>query len=220
MDNEKLKLISFAGVRHPDLPYYLARTLSGEGKQVLLIDNSELHDLFDSIHMSEDDKYTGETVIGNIHYLKDILFSKKAFEKFDYVIVYHGFHINDVLWDESSERFLMADTDRFHLRQIQREMDEAKNKDLVLLILDAYFEKIHEEDLAELLTLDPEKLRGILELPFDPSDLAALQSFQFNGKQSVRKTSSSMKDLLREIYGDLFGEIRKKDFTKILDRAD
>lgn len=213
-------MISFAGVRHPDIPYYLAKLLAGDGRQILLIDNSELHDLFSSLHMDEEDRTYGETAIGNIHCLKDIAYSKKAFDKFDYVIVYHGFDIDDTIWNESNGRYLMVNTDRYLLKIVRDRMIGEKSRSLSLLILDAYFEKLDEEDIAELLTLNTDDIRGVFTLPFDPVDMSTLQSFQFNGMQNVNKLSSAMKMLLHEIYNDLFGETNKRAFKRVLEMAD
>jgi hypothetical protein len=213
---EEMRIISFAGVHHADIVYHMAKLASLRSDQVLCIDNSERQDLIKSIHKAQDAE---SAEIGNITYLGNRAWSEAAYSTYSTTIIYHGMEIDSELWEHSTTRFFMIDTDRFHLLDARESLKEHQDKPLTLLAVDAYFEKIKEKDLPELLSIPEEIVEDIVTLPFEPDDIAALQSFQFNGIQRLKDTSGSMQDFMMILYCTIFGAMKKRDFRKLAAKA-
>jgi hypothetical protein len=213
---EKTRILSFAGVSHADIVYYMAKLAAVGREQVLCIDNSERLDLIRSIHKADGEE---SAQVGNILYLADRAWEEETYQKFDAVVIYHGMEIDREIWENSTERYFMVDTDRFDLLDAREALEAFHDQKLTLLVVDAFFEKIQEKDLPELLKLPEEMVEEIVPLQFEPDDLAALQSFQFNGIQKVKDTTGSMQDFLMTLYFRIYGPMKKRDFRKLAVKA-
>lgn len=194
----------------------MTKLAAARGDKVLCIDNTKKGDLFRSLHSVSGDE---DIKINDIRYARFAAWTPDVFNAYDTVIIYQDYDIDPEIWDGSTTRFVMADTDKYHLIDVRDALKKVPAKNITLLIMDAYFEKLHEDDMPDLLEVDTERILGLSVLPFEPEDLAALQAFQFNGLQRIGGTSKSMQEFLMEVYGDVYGEIKKKDFKKLAAKA-
>lgn len=211
------KLISFAGVERGDVVYYAAKLLAASEKSVLCIDNAKRHDLFNTVKEDmtgnnakeerKERRYINDfRYRGSIVYTKNAAYSAEAFNKFDYVIVYHGMNIDDEIWRNSNIRFVMTNTDRFDREDLSNALGKVEELPLHALIVDAFYGKIREKDFVESIVENEENIIGSATLSFDPTDLEAKQAWQYNGVQKLKVLSSSMKELLLYINEAVTGE--------------
>ena len=216
MAKANLRIISFAGVKHADIPYYMAKLLAIGRRNVLIVDNSEQHDLYQSIYKKHEMDIVN---VGNITYIKDIAWSPESFEKFEVVIIYHGEEIDRDIWENSTNRFLLMNTDRFDMERVRAGIPEG-SAPFVILMVDVYYGKIKAKDIPAFLNISDSMVNGIESLPFDEKDAAALEAFQFNGIQRVRDTSDSMKEFLLDIYKHLGGsDMKMRNFKEFIAAA-
>ena len=210
------KIISFAGVRHADIPYYMAKIMSTKGGYVLVIDNSYENDLYLAVQREEGSESALKQ--RNIFYMCNVCYDQSFFEKFASVVVYHGMDIDEEIWKASTDRYLMVNTDRFDMRAARDAVRDLEDQ-VTIIVVDAYYEKIKEPMVAKLLEITGTKLKDTLVLPAEPADRSALEAFQFNGVQRVAQTSKVMKELMQNLYQDLYGEIKAKLFKKVIAKA-
>lgn len=223
------KIVSFTGVERGDIVYYTAKLLAAGNKSVLCIDNAKRHDLFETVKEDmtgkaakgerQEKRYVNHFRFkGSIVYTKNALYSRDAFERFDYVLIYHGMDIDKLLFKKSDVRFVMTDTDRFNREDLSRALSAIKEElPVYALFVDVFYGKIREKEFVESLVENEEHLLGSATLSFDPVDVEAKQAWQYNGAQKVKVLSPSMKELLLFVNETITGVKNQKPKKLIAD---
>lgn len=210
------QIISFTGIDHPDVVYFLGKLLS-VNSTVLVIDNSERHNLYRDIHAGRGDDII---ITGKTAYMFDTALSD-AFSEFDYVIIYHGMKPDADLWKASSKRILMVDSDANNLSDIKTGLQKVSVKDMMdVMFCDLMYSKVTEENIVHILNIGGRTTDNVYNLPFDPDNIEILQMLEYNGKHAVKDITAGMSELLKDLYGTLTGtELKPRDFRKLIKAA-
>ena len=117
---ENIKIYSFVGLEHEEIPYYIAQALADKNKNVLVIDNSMKHTLFLSLDRLDESSDSVEA--GKIIFLRNKAFTDDSafLEKFDCVIVYHGMNPDFEMMDLSDRNVLVLNYLTADLRDIKK----------------------------------------------------------------------------------------------------
>lgn len=208
----KTKIFSFIGMERCDIPVYLSNLLTEKKVRVLVIDNSLSHDLFSSLKKAEEK--TSYVENGRIVYMKNKAYSPTAFEKFDSVIVYHGFNMDKELVEMSDKLIIAIDYFKSTMELFNDYIDVnwinevVENEKKILVYRDKLNTKVSEIYILRemgLSRIDEEYI-----ISFDETDLALYQNFIYNGKQSPKGISGELKTFLSMLNDDMYGKKRKK----------
>lgn len=214
---ENTKLISFVGMERCDIPYYLASQLEKKKLRVLVIDNSFGHDLFLSLKRPDEETFYLEC--GHIVYARDVALSEEFFEKFDVVIVYHGFNMDEDILLASNRVVFSTDYFKTTINQIWEYIDtdwinENIPKEKILML---YRDKMNSK-ISEKYILNKIGLVGLEEdfiISFDESNQCLYLNYIYNGIQDMKGASSELKTVINslkdEICGKKTGKLRKAE---------
>lgn len=213
---ENVKIYSFLGLEHEEIPYYIAQELSERKKNVLVIDNSMKHNLFLSLNRLDEESDSVEA--GNIIFLRNRGFSENNFKKFDCVVVYHGMNPDVELLEESDRNIFVLDYFRSDLRDIQRyvdieEMIQVCGEKLEYLFKDRASGKISEKYIKNIMDLPDVEEENILSL--DESDIAMKINFEYNGIQPIKGLSAETRKYVTSFVDEVItGQKQKKKEEK------
>ncbi len=204
-----MKVIVFAGTEKCDFCYYVSKILAKSREKVVVIDNSNSKELFTAMRHIEDDNEDlyiakrSETV-----YLKDIDYSPKFFEAFDYVIIYMGMAIDYALIKESDVSFMMPD---YHPRSL--EAMKGIDTDGMEFILRDKAGKLTDKAAAFMMEKNPAQIAGALS--FDVHDYACYLALLYNGRQSLAGLSGEYIDALAYAISKITGTTTKKAMAMV-----
>ncbi len=213
---ENNKIISFAGVKRGDVVYYIAKLLATFDEPVLVVDNSEQHDAFRSVHHKGD---RDEAYVKNITFVHDIAFSERMTSAFNYTVVYHGMDIEPTWWHNSDDRFIVTNYDRFDINDIRDSIARLEPETVGLIFTDKVSSKITEHYIVEVLNLPEEVIENAIEIPRDDSIEAAKQSLQHDKIYKVAKLPGTMKKALTDIFERVVPEDKKRKMDKVFAKA-
>ena len=203
------QLISYVGLERCDLVYYLQKLLAGLNKNVLVIDNSESHDLIITIA-----KFTGDEVIQRKRtiFLKDREIAGPI-DMFDYIIVYHGLNPDSDIIAKSDEIICCLTYDKIMLEKIKFAVELAEiEKPCHIIWRDKTSGKISEKNEEARLKLIA-KTHHITML--DPEDISMYVSLTHNGSQSLKKAKTEIANAVSAIVCDMTGA-KPSDIKKII----
>lgn len=208
-DENKTKIISIMGLPICDIPYYLTRILNSTGAKVLLIDNSSEHAIFNMLRKPQGDK---TAVIGNIVVIYNRRYSETFYNQFDYVVVYHGYEVNEEINQKSDLRFLETDYIQFTTNRIKQVLGNMHDLPYHIIYRDKISNKITEKIILKELGID--EPAGEYILTYNESDYMCYLNLLRNGSQQLKGTSADMKDFFKSVMPVLFPEIEKKQIAK------
>lgn len=203
------QLISYVGLERCDFVYYLQKLLAGLNKNVLVIDNSESHDLIITIA-----KFTGDEVIQRKRtiFLKDREIAGPI-EMFDYIIVYHGLNPDADIIAKSDEIICCLTYDKIMLEKIQFAVELAEiDKPCHIIWRDKTSGKISEKNEEARLKLVA-KSHYITML--DPEDISMYVSLTHNGSQSLKKAKTEVAAAVSAVACEITGA-KPNDIKKII----
>lgn len=215
-------IISFIGSENADLPYYLAKCLDGYGKTVLVLDNTRYGDAYYTQKRPDfvpQQAQEDAIQVKGITYHRNIAYSHRAFQCYDYVFILHGEYFEPSYLDNkiSDMIYLVSDFEPKHIRYIKShfmEEKEEKKYKVTLILKDMMNEKVSAKTIIKSLQantcFDIEKHYVI---PFDETDKKMYQSLSYNGTQKLKHLSSDYKDVLADIVSFMTGQ--ENDVKKI-----
>ena len=214
------KMLSIVGAERGDFPYFLARTFEEKKFRILVIDNSCSHDLFLSLnHADETSDYVerGRTVFMRNKTVEPD--ETGALEKFDIVIVFHGYNVDYDLIDLSDKLVCLTDylptTHRYIKEYIDMAYVNAFDKEnLYLVLLDKPSGKVSEQVIKNNLSLTGIENEAIIY--YDEGCYNAYINLCYNGAQSLKGLSAEYRNSLKEIREAILGETRR--MKKVNDR--
>lgn len=197
------------GLEKGDFPYFLSKSLDLLNKNVLVIDNSKMKDLYGSLNApginNEDDD---ETVQQNgVTFVKNIAYSHRAFLLYDYVIVFHGLEVNYDYLDVSDQTYLVCNYEPKYIKALKQKFYDLKKMCTVhILLRDKINDKISDNTVVSSLTNGTDiSVENVSVIPFDERDYGIYQSFTYNGVQKIKPLSADYLDVLAEITLKLTG---------------
>lgn len=203
------QIISYVGLERCDFVYYLQKLLAGLNKNVLLIDNSESHDLI--ITMA---KFTGDEVVQRKRttFLKDRKIGGPI-TMFDYVIIYHGLNPDSEMIAQSDDVICCLTYDKIMLEKIKFAVELAEiTKPCHIIWRDKTSNKISEKNEEARLRLIS-KTHHIA--PLDLVDMSMYVSLTHNGSQSLKKAKSELITAVQNITCDITG-FKSSDIKRII----
>ena len=200
---EDPKRIVFYGKEYGLLPYHVAALLKKEApeKEILLIDNSSMQDLYRPLPGTEDIKSAE-----NGYVLSRRLYDESFCKNFDYTIAYLGTYY-------SEEYLLNADHICLCLGYFPWEQDFMNEKSVIHhtegqtvigIFLDKVSGKISEKNILKNTPLQKGDHIYVSEL--DPADKACYLAYAYNGSQELSKMGNRWKELIVGLCSDITGK--------------
>ena len=205
-----MKLVTIMNSERCDFVYYLGRILSQLSVNVILIDNSEKHELFRTIQglLESDDKEEKSMIErGNVTYLKDVAYSPEFFASFDYIVVLMGNNHDEEYVNQSDLLFSMPDYRPDTLDDI------AGLPETAMYIMRDKAGKINEKSAAEIMNILPTQIVGSID--YDYNDYSAYLALLYNGRQRLKGLSQAMIEALAFVVAKA-SEKDEKDVLKAL----
>ena len=205
---DPVHIISFAGIERADLPFFLAKILEQrntiEGfRNVLLIDNSDSKNLFRIVDNDSD-----EVTLNRMTFMKNIGYDEKLFERYSFVIFYHGFDIDTEILNKSDLVVMSTDYDP-NTNRILVGLMSGYTGEIQMVYRDWATKKIKENLIEEMLEIDSSQveMRSIIKLNMD--DASAYIALLYNGNQ--RLNMSGLSELFMETLKYLTEKITGAD---------
>lgn len=210
-------LISVMGLNRCDFVYYLARILNAASKRVLVVDNSARHEMFECIPKVEGAEL-GQT--GDIYYMCQKAYSEAFFSQFDFVIVFHGLHINAELNEKSDYRFLETDYLANTTKDINKQL-ERQNTNLTYYVIfrDKVFNKITERMILEELGMQEKNINEQFEISYNEQDYMCYLGLLRNGAAQIKSTSTDMRSVLTIILKTIIPDKTPKEYKQIFKKV-
>ncbi len=212
------KLISVTGAERGDYPYFLSRMFEDKKLRVLVIDNSCSQDLFLALHNEDEKSDYVERGLTVFMRNKTVEPQKTgALEKFDIVIIYHGYHPDYDLIDMSDRLICLTDylpaTIRYITENIDMEyVNEFNKENFYLVYLDKPSGKISEQLIKKELMLTGVENEAMIY--FDEGSYNAYINLCYNGTQSLKGLSGEYRSSLKGICAAILGEVKKRKKDK------
>lgn len=208
---ENIKIYSFLGLEHEEIPYYIAQALADKNKNVLVIDNSMKHSLFLSLNRLDESSDSVEA--GKIIFLRNKAFTEESafLEKFDCIIVYHGMNPDFEMMDISDKNILVMNYLTADLRDIKKYVsleDVVEYENLAHLYKDKPSGKVSEAYVRKFLEIPP--VEDETTITFDENDLAMRVNFEYNGLQPVKGLSPETRAFVNSFVDEVTGKKKKK----------
>jgi len=213
------KMISFIGLEQSDIPYYLACELEQKKLRVLVVDNSFSHDLFKSIKKAETN--TDYQECGRIVYIQNVAYSNDFFEKFDVVIIYHGYNVDEKLLETSDKIVVYTnyfkDTAEMFFNYIDVDWinENIPAERTIMLFRDKLSNKIAEEYIQHRIGIT--EISEEYVISFDEGNLINYFNFTYNGKQKRSGISGEMKSFIDVLKNFVLGKKNKKSKTEVIE---
>ena len=181
-----------------DLVYFLAKLLEQYHdnmgyRSVLLIDNSYSKDLFAIFnqHDLSQDYYK----VNRITVQQDLDYSEEYFDKFTYVIFYHGFNADPEILKKSDLVVLQSDYMPANYNQLKHVLD-GYDGDVQVVFRNWLSKKIKESFIEKEIGLDPSRIEMSSVVKANMSDDIAYFYASHNGNQKI--SSANLSDLFAE----------------------
>ena len=211
---ENTKIVSFIGFERSDLPYFLSIMLKNKKYRTLVIDNSCTHDLF--LSLKRPDEETDHVEFDRNVYMRNKTVdvdNLESFDKFDVVIMYHGYNIEEDILQISDLTVLSLNyelsTMQYLKDYIDLEMVQSIPKEkLYVVYRDKVSTKIAEQYLMKQLGLSGIEQEYVIY--YDEGNYNAYINFCYNGVQSVKGITTELKAAINAIMVALIGNDKKK----------
>lgn len=214
-------LTTFLGAYRCSLPYYLSRVMQDLNQKTLVVDNTNDNTLFEIFKKTTDDDYVRRK---NVIYVKNRVFDKEVFSKFENVFVLMGQspdRIDFEVLKESDHLIILTEYDIFSLRQTKDILGilykqspnylSNKQRDVFMVWKNKCSSKIRERDVESKWRLSVTQ-RFIIPMSYEnEKNYIALSH---NGKGSLKSLTKEYKSCLN----DLADSITKNQKTRQIKR--
>lgn len=198
IEENRYHIASVVGMERADLVYFLAKLLEQYHdnmgyRSVLLIDNSYSKDLFAIFnqHDLSQDYYK----VNRVTVQQDLDYSEEYFDKFTYVIFYHGFNADPEILKKSDLVVLQSDYMPANYNQLKHVLD-GYDGDVQVVFRNWLSKKIKESFIEKEIGLDPSKIEMSSVVKANMSDDLAYFYASHNGNQKI--SSANLSDLFAE----------------------
>lgn len=198
IEENRYHIASVVGMERADLVYFLAKLLEQYHdnmgyRSVLLIDNSYSKDLFAIFnqHDLSQDYYK----VNRITVQQDLDYSEEYFDKFTYVIFYHGFNADPEILKKSDLVVLQSDYMPANYNQLKHVLD-GYDGDVQVVFRNWLSKKIKESFIEKEIGLDPSRIEMSSVVKANMSDDLAYFYASHNGNQKI--SSANLSDLFAE----------------------
>lgn len=193
---QQTKLIVFAGSENGLFPFLTAVSLKNNDNDVLLIDNSQTHDIFMAVPKLGD--------IGNaneVSVVADRMITPDVFEKFDYVIAYLGYNYEQEYYEQANQFVLLCDY-TLVAREFMRNFDPLK-KPMRVVFFNRISNRVSEKSLIDVMKhCDIVTLGEYLSLEFTEIDGNAYISFLYEGYRSLSSMTKEYQKAIQTLVKD------------------
>lgn len=199
-----MKILTITNSNKCDFAYYIIKLLANAYPNVIAIDNSSYHELFQAAQNITVDQDEDIEVLTrkNITYIKDVDYSPRFFKTFDYVVVYEGDVIQKGYLEHSDMILSMPDCRPFIFKKLINMPENCE------YIFRDSIEKINKNSLAELAGIKADQIVGML--PIDAGDYTNYIRLLYNGQQHLKGLSDEYIQALTYVLVKLTGEDEKK----------
>ncbi len=198
IEENRYHIASVVGMERADLVYFLAKLLEQYHdnmgyRSVLLIDNSYSKDLFAIFnqHDLSQDYYK----VNRVTVQQDLDYSEEYFDKFTYVIFYHGFNADPEILKKSDLVVLQSDYMPANYNQLKHVLD-GYDGDVQVVFRNWLSKKIKESFIEKEIGLDPSRIEMSSVVKANMSDDLAYFYASHNGNQKI--SSANLSDLFAE----------------------
>ena len=198
IEENRYHIASVVGMERADLVYFLAKLLEQYHdnmgyRSVLLIDNSYSKDLFAIFnqHDLSQDYYK----VNRITVQQDLDYSEEYFDKFTYVIFYHGFNADPEILKKSDLVVLQSDYMPANYNQLKHVLD-GYDGDVQVVFRNWLSKKIKESFIEKEIGLDPSRIEMSSVVKANMSGDIAYFYASHNGNQKI--SSANLSDLFAE----------------------
>lgn len=198
IEENRYHIASVVGMERADLVYFLAKLLEQYHdnmgyRSVLLIDNSYSKDLFAIFnqHDLSQDYYK----VNRVTVQQDLDYSEEYFDKFTYVIFYHGFNVDPEILKKSNLVVLQSDYMPANYNQLKHVLD-GYDGDVQVVFRNWLSKKIKESFIEKEIGLDPSRIEMSSVVKANMSDDLAYFYASHNGNQKI--SSANLSDLFAE----------------------
>ncbi len=203
-DALETKVITFLGAENGMFPYHVARLLQAARHDinVLVIDNSMSHDLFNMAPGDLDIRTIGKAIV-----LRDREFTESVFKKFDCVIVYLGeTYDQDYVELASQIYFLCNYTPRMESLLAAAELPQDSRSNIIFF--DKCTEKIKEEEFLSVVPKETfeDREKNVLVVNYDEKNAFARAEWIWGTHKSLKQMSSEYRVAISTIVAGYFGE--------------
>ena len=210
------KIISITGNECGAVAYFLGRMLATSDEAVLIIDNSEYHDLYDSIWKAE----IRDIAYRNIVIAKNTAYTNNVFDAFAYIVVYHGMVTDAKWWYASTDRIIITDFSKPHIRMLHQYVGSLDPMDVTVTFTDRVSGKSKDVDVVRSIGIERDRIMYSFEIPFSEDDRARIQEFQYNGVQKLGSMSKGYVSTLGDLYFSIVGKDTGTKLNKLVSSAD
>ena len=207
-----MKVITFTGLERCDFAYHTARVLATQADNVIVIDNSRNHEMYEAVSQGPDGEEDNDHMVvrNNITFLKDVEYSPDFFNSFDYIVMYEGMRYRLKDLEQSSLVFAMPDF-------LPASLEAMKGlPDNVEYIMRDGAGKLNERSAAEIMEIDPDRIVGTL--PYEYNDYSCYLSLIYNGRQKLKGLSPEFTQALAYVCGRAM-EIDEKQAIALIKKA-
>lgn len=215
-------LVSFVGMERCDILLYVAKILTAEKKEILIIDNSCSKDLFLSV---THDPESSMTDYRGITIGKDIACSPELFINYEYVLIYHGFNVDDRMLGLSDKVYVFTNYERSmseRLAKLLHSLPEGQGN-VSIVYRDKISHKVPEKLVLKDLGISYAAIKEQYSLPFDKKDYSLYLFLTHNGSQSLKNASNAYVTILFSIVADILGidkaQLDKKTIQRMIKRT-
>ena len=210
------KIISISGTRREDIVYYLSKMLATCDKPILCVDNSEQLGVFNSVSPDSDEP---DMYVRNVVFVKNAMYSEKFVAPFEYVVVYHGMHVDETWWNAADIHFVVTNYNRMDVHDIREELDRVRHNNLALIFTERFSTNIKDPYIIAALGLLPDDIALLMEVPIDTDIENARLILQHNGSMKVAQVPKTMKTFLKEMYEYIVPGTDTKQIKQIINSA-
>ena len=193
---QQTRLIVFAGSENGLFPFLTAVKLKNNENDVLLVDNSQTHDIFSAVPKQ------GE--IGNaneVSVVADRMITPEVFEKFDYVIAYLGYNYEESYYQQADLFVLLCDY-TLVARQFMHDFDP-QGTPVRLVFFNRISNRVSEKSLVDVMQhCTMASLGEFISLEFTEVDGAAYIGFLYEGYRSLSSMSREYQKAISIISND------------------
>lgn len=204
------KVISICGVERGDFSYYIAALLAKAGNAILVIDNSFINDVFNSVN--ENGEEDNVVLRQNISYMKNVKYDREYDDIYDYVVIWHGMNIQQTILLQSDVLYVLPDYTPSCLTQINK-LIEDKSLITAICMRDAVENtKISDVTALKIMDVDSSKLRYVIA--YDNKDYENYLAFLYNGRQTFSNLTPNYGTCLKALVAEVL-EVDQKQANKL-----
>ena len=178
-----MKILTITNSNKCDFAFFMGKVLADAYPNVIVIDNSTSHELFNAVlnPINDEDRKLEMVTRGKITYLKDIDYSPDFFKTFEYIVVYEGDTVQEGYLKHSDVLISMPDCKPTTLKNLYEMPENCE------FILRDTVNKLSMNSVAQLANIRVKQIAG--SLPYDPDDYAHYLSLLYNGRQRLKGLS-------------------------------